>query len=233
MVTVCEYRRLVNEITCILTIVLYSFVFVFEGHADDFLDEVTRLQAYRATVTTTGRELVHPGSEISQFPIRNLLSGLSCSTLQPQHPRTQSILAYEWMKTFMHLVKDRETEDGAKEGSLAVTVDFPGKRRSSIIALQCGMDFCCTRKRISYKDTFIPSPMDLPPTSMPTSHTRHHGARSSLCSTAVSTICLTHGSVHTSIPVSQVSPRPRVHRSLLYVCDSIPALQIGLSVSFF
>ena len=45
-------------------------------------------------------------------------------------------------------------------------------------------------------------------------------------------IYFTHGSVYMSIPVSQFIPPPlpphRVHTSVLYVCVSIPALQIGI-----
>ena len=49
-------------------------------------------------------------------------------------------------------------------------------------------------------------------------------------------IHFTYDSVYVSIPVSQFipqSPLPHVHKSVLYVCISIPAVQIGSSVPFF
>ena len=48
--------------------------------------------------------------------------------------------------------------------------------------------------------------------------------------------CLTHGRAHTSIPVSQfIPPLPAAqgHTSVLYICISVPALHLGLSVPFF
>ena len=49
-------------------------------------------------------------------------------------------------------------------------------------------------------------------------------------------IYFTHGSVFMSNLISQFippSPQPHVHMCILYVCVSIPALQIGSSVPFF
>ena len=46
-------------------------------------------------------------------------------------------------------------------------------------------------------------------------------------------ICFTHGSVYMSIPISQFipsCPSTLVYTSVLYICVSLPALQIGASV---
>lgn len=109
----------------------------------------------------------------------------------------------------MNLVKDRETGDGAKEGSLAVPEDFPGKRRSSIIALQGGVNFCCTRSESAIRIHLSPPPgTSLPPPRplVPLVLTE----RGAPCATQqLPAVCFTRGSAHTSSPVSQAS-RPRI-----------------------
>lgn len=132
------------------------------------------------------------------------------------------------MKTFMNLVKDRETGDGAKRGIWLSSCRFSGKRRSSIIALQGGVNFCCTRSESAIRIHLSL----LRGTSLhlqPTSPTRPDRARSAhTFAQQLPAVCFTRGSAHHQAQ----SPRPRVHGSLLYVCDSVPALQIGPSASF-
>ena len=70
-----------------------------------------------------------------------------------------------------------------------------------------------------------------PPTPSYPSKLSQSTGLSSLC--YIAALCFTYGSVYVSTPVSQFvpsSPSPppyHVHNSILYICVSIPALQIG------
>ena len=108
----------------------------------------------------------------------------------------------------------------------------------SIIALQYCVSFPCTVKWISYMYTYILSLSDVSPTPTPhPTHLSHHRApHRALCvySSFPQAIYFTHGSVHMSVLLSQFIPlSPPVCTWPLYVCVSIPALQIGSSVPFF
>ena len=87
--------------------------------------------------------------------------------------------------------------------------------------------------------THIPSFFHLPPTPTPS-----HPSRSSQSTEPPGlysfplAVSLTQGSVYTSVLLSQFVPRlsfpgTHAHKSILCVCVSISALQIGSSVPFF
>ena len=104
-------------------------------------------------------------------------------------------------------------------------------------ALQCCVGFCHTATRISHKYTYIPFLLNLPPTPLHFSRLSQSTQLSSLCpqSNFSLAICFTHGNVcFNTTPLI----RPRLsfpccaHKSVLYVCISIPALQIGSSMPF-
>ena len=110
----------------------------------------------------------------------------------------------------------------------------------SKIALQRCVSFCCTMKWISYMYTYVPSLLDHPPTHPhPTHLDRHRAPNWAPCAIQqVPTIypfytwkCIY---VKSNLPVRPTLPcPPRVHMSVLYICVSIPVLQIGSSVPFF
>ena len=110
-----------------------------------------------------------------------------------------------------------------------------------IVGLQYRISFCYMTKWISYTYTYIPSLLDLPPTS-------HYIPlySSSLQSTELSSQPYSEDShwlpiLHMAVHTYQLQPPNLSHPLLLlgvyvsktYVCISIPALQIGSSESFF
>ena len=102
----------------------------------------------------------------------------------------------------------------------------------SIIALECCVGFCCTTVRISCVCTYVLSFPPLHP--IPQVIMEHWGELPVLYSSFPQAVL--HGSVYTSMLPSQFIPLsfPHcVHMSVLYICVSIPALQIGSSVPFF
>ena len=108
------------------------------------------------------------------------------------------------------------------------------------IALQYCVGFCCTTCN-SVIITYIPLSLPLHPPSPPPfypSRVSHSARLGSLCYTATSlqTIYFAHGSVYMSMLLSQFvlsSASPHVHKSVPYICISIPALQIGSSITIF
>ena len=81
------------------------------------------------------------------------------------------------------------------------------------------------------QSVYISSFWNLPPTaSSRPSRSSQSPELSSLCYIVG---CHTCGRTHTSIPIFQFTPHLHDHISVLYVCDSILALQIGSLVPFF
>lgn len=81
--------------------------------------------------------------------------------------------------------------------------------------------------------TYIPTFLSLSPTPRPRpSRSPQSTELRSLCYPAGFPLafCFTRGSVYMSVPLSP--PLLHVHRDVLYVCVSMPALQIGSSVPF-
>ena len=80
--------------------------------------------------------------------------------------------------------------------------------------------------------TYIPSLLNLPPTTFPASHPSLSSELSSLGSSFPLVIHITYGSVYLSVLPSQFmcspSPSPCIRMLALYVCVSIPALKTGL-----
>ena len=105
----------------------------------------------------------------------------------------------------------------------------------NIIALQSSFSFCCTTLWISHIYTYIYSLLSLPPTApIPPYHRPKSWVPCVIQQLPAS--YFTHCSVYMSRLLSQFPPLsfPHcVHKSILYTCASIPALQIGSSVAFF
>ena len=105
----------------------------------------------------------------------------------------------------------------------------------SIIALQCYVSFCCTRRRISYVYTYTRSLLyQLHPVLLPIYIITEHRVAFPLAAVPTA-ICFAHGSVYMSVLPSQCilpSPSPTVSTWVLCICISIVALQIGSSVPF-
>ena len=105
-----------------------------------------------------------------------------------------------------------------------------------IIALQCVV-FYHTKTGISHKYMYVPSLKNLPPTPPPHSLTplgchRHWVKFHVLYSSFPLAICL-HVVMHVFQCYCLSWPPSPLTVSVLYVCVSIPALQIGTSVPFF
>ena len=112
-----------------------------------------------------------------------------------------------------------------------------------MIALQYWLGFCHISTWISHRYTYVPSLLNLPPTPTPSHSSRlsqstslsslSHTANSHWLSTLQRVVyMLPHCSL--SVPPSPSTHLPTcVHKSVLYVCVSIAALQIGSSVLSF
>ena len=110
----------------------------------------------------------------------------------------------------------------------------------SIIALQCRVSFCCTTS-ISYMYTYytyIPSFLSLAHTSPPSHPLGHHRAPSCApCAIQQPPLAALRMVVYIrqcTLNLSHPLPfLPCVHKCVLYIRVSIPALQIGSSVQIF
>ena len=107
-----------------------------------------------------------------------------------------------------------------------------------IIALQCCASFCCTTMWVSYMYTYICSLLNFPSTPSNPILPGHHRepSRPPCVTQPLPTGCLFHTntSVSMSTPLSRLTlpsrPPSPMSTSVLCVCISIPALQIGTSV---
>ena len=106
-----------------------------------------------------------------------------------------------------------------------------------IIALQCFIGFCYTTMWISHKHTNVHSLLNLfPPPHLSSDCHRPPGwAPTQLAQ--LPTSYFTYGDIYVSMPISQLAPPSSpcrcVHKSVLYIYVSIPALQMCSSVPFF
>ena len=102
----------------------------------------------------------------------------------------------------------------------------------NIIAFQCCVGLCSTTAWLNYKYTYIPSLLSLLPTCLPPQVIPEHQAELPVLHSSLPlAVCFMHDRVYVS--VLTLSLPPCAHTSILHVCISIPALQIGLSVPFF
>ena len=106
-----------------------------------------------------------------------------------------------------------------------------------MVALQFYVHFCYTTKWISSMFPYIPSLLALPPTALPHPNPLgHHRARSRVpCARQhVPTGYRLYPWWCVYVKrISQLTPTPHVRTSFLYVCISIPALQIVSSLPVF
>ena len=108
-----------------------------------------------------------------------------------------------------------------------------------IIALQCCIGFCCTTMWISCKYTYIPSLLSL--SLIWPSHPSWYSQGTELstqCYAAASHLGhFTHVRVYMPMMRLFSSSHPlllsHVHKYMLYICVSMPVLQISSSVAFF
>ena len=103
----------------------------------------------------------------------------------------------------------------------------------SKIALECCVGFCCTTVRISCMCTYV---LFLPPLHPTPSRVSRSTELSSLCYIAASHwLFYTRECIYVNATLSIHPPSfPHcVHVSVLYMCVSVPALQIGSSAPFF
>ena len=89
--------------------------------------------------------------------------------------------------------------------------------------------------RVSYMYTYIPSFLDLPPYPSRSSESTKLSSLHYTVSSFPLAIYFTHGTVRASVPIPiyPLHPPPPIQMSILYICVSIPALQIGSFVPFF
>ena len=108
------------------------------------------------------------------------------------------------------------------------------------MTLQYCVGLCHTSTWISHRYTFVPSLLK-PLLSLTWSHPSRlsqNTGLSSLCHTADATCYFTYGSVCVSMLFSQFAPlfpppSHCVHKSVLYICVSIPSLKTVSSILFF
>ena len=95
------------------------------------------------------------------------------------------------------------------------------------VALHCCVSFCCTMECISYRYTYIPSLLDLHPTTYPL-HLGHHRTPNRAPCAQLSRFPLgifsTHSSVYVSSPISQFIPLPHP----CPVITPLPALHLPI-----
>ena len=105
----------------------------------------------------------------------------------------------------------------------------------SMLAFQCCVSLCCIMKWIYYMRTCILSLVSLLPTISPIQVTPEHLAVFSvLYSRFPLFYTQQYKYVNSSIPINPTFSFPHfVHTSVLYVCITIPTLEIGSSVPFF